>query len=676
MGEDYLLRQCSDPNADTRCEALESLAYRDRAAAAGTLQEALHADAESHVRLTALRLLCSLGGALAVQAIREGLDDDCPTVRREAERVLDGLPDDALQQAMRDLPVSLQDQVQSLGNRRTPTTKSERLQAHAPHADRPSNAGRRAIPLPPSATDVRMWSQQCLHGTPAQRVSAATLLASTYVQVLDLPAELITLWEADDPVAVPVVAGVFLNSGYECLQPQPTDTASIRNPAASGSEARCEAIWGQHPCPRDFLAHVGGAEIDRRAALFWLVRRHHPDTREVLLERLERDSSAAVAAAAAEALALLPPEDPMGGLKGRRSLAEFQALATHRGPCLVDRLYAILVEPPDRWHGKPLPAGYHLNTVATTVAQLLAVQGQQGLTALVKVVAQAPCWSHRTAGARALVEAGESATQLLIGLLRRPDQACQVLAAWALARQRHSAAASALTQALNSPNVLVRRIATQRLATRGPLGPVYDCLTDPDYVVRWLATRAATHTGVHVDKLIDALDDGHPEICHAAAPALMVAPEPERRLASWLASDSPSLRARAARLQSLLGPESIEERLSLALNTKSRLVERVVSTYSLGHASAAMGLLALLRLLYDRQPFVRHAAARALSTFGARLAYPYLREVAEGDPVQFVRAAAQHTLRAAPVAPSGAPPAPAPVAEPVGPSSPPPGHRR
>lgn len=666
MNEDYLLQQCSSPSPAARSEALESLAYRDRGAGAARIQTALGSDPDEGVRLTALKLLHGLGGSWAVQAVLEALADESPTVRREAEVSAGQIDSNALSTAAASLPAPLAARAQSVLSARG-ADQSARVQPRhrspLPGDRVDGTVSRRVqrpvLPLPANAAEVRQWSRQCLDGSPNQRVKAATCLAQGFVKLPDLRPEdkdrLLELWAADCPVVGPTMAGILLNTGYRCVSPpRPTKQWAPTAPVPELT-AKAQAVRHHHPEPREFIAHIGGGEEERCAAMHWLSQSGCREARGVLVERVLRDSSAAVAAAAADALVSMPPEDAVEELhrmvvavtgRGRAPLQQLQRAARPRGPDLVDRVKVVLGSPAVHWHGKDLPADYDLRRVARSVSRLLASLMDPGLNALLDALTRSAEWDLRCIAAQALAATGAVHLTPLVEQLNGPDAAAQVLSAWVLARRRDDAADGALAAAMSSGNVLVRRTAALRLASCRSSEPLLAGLRDPDYVVRWLATQAGARAGTPVEALVEALDDRHPEIRYAAAPVLLLTPDYEHRIESWLAPNYGSLRAHAGRLQLFSGAESLERRRDLALDARAALAERVVATYSLRHDPLAQVLLPLLQLLYDRRPLVRHAAASALSELAPPAGAQCLSEIATHDNAPCVKAAAAQALKA------------------------------
>lgn len=633
MSEDYLLRECSAPDPATRSEALENLAYRDGSAAARHLWTAFARDRDERVRLKAMELLWLLGGDDARRAVCQARCDRSALVRKAAVALI--------AESNGRLLAAFAEEFARSQKRRQPSSRADR-------------SGKSTIPPPLSASifDIDRWSRQCLEGPPGERVKAAECLSKAFVRLGDLPNEcqfsLTSRWAADCPIIGPAMAGVMLNTSHP---PFPRRTAQRQCPQTAPVPelvAKAEMVWQRHREPRELLEHIGGSEEERCAAIHWLGQSGCPEARDVVVERVLRDNSAAVAAAAASALASLPIEDPLADLRGRRSLAEFQTAAAQRGARVEERLGAVLLEAPERWHGKPLPAGYDLPLVAEAVSRLLASRGSPGLDLVVQALAQSPEWVVRVGAARALVDADRAAVVAgLVPLLGSEDTAGQVLATWVLSRRSDELSLNALAKALDSPQVLVRRTAALGLWAQGARVRLVVRLTDPDYVVRWLAVQAASRLGQRIDELKDALDDPHPEVTRAAAPVLLMMPDRERRIECWNTGSNDDLRPLAARLQRLSGPEPLQVRLARASDAKTVLAERVIATYSLRGDPPAQVLLPLLRLLYDRLPLVRHAAALALKELAPTAAATCLGEIAESDRAAVVKEAAQQALKAA-----------------------------
>ncbi len=622
MSEDYLLRECSDPDPATRSEALENLAYRDGPAAAKHLRTALARDRDERVRLKALELLWGLGGNDARRAVSQAFGDSSAVVQQKAM----------------DLP-----------------QERNRIRLAA-------------------RIDIDRWSRQCLEGTPGERVEAAECLSKAFVRLTDLPPQfedrLVERWASGCPtmrsamagfmlndVAAldlpgnlatvgPVIASVALNTDQQTAA-KPTAQAQ-RPPVSPSSQAlaKVQAVWHHHPEPRKFLAHLGGEEQERCAGVHWLGQSGHVGAADVLVERVLYDNSSAVAATSASALGGMPTEDLLAPLRGGGKLAERQAAFAQQGPPLEERLGAVLLDAPERWHGRPLPSGYDLPLVAEAVARLFASRGSPGLDHVVQALAQSTAWDVRLAAAQALIHSERAAVVGLVELLNGKDAAGQVLAAWVLARRSDEQSLSALAKAMDSSSVLVRRIATLGLVHRGEGRRLVVRVSDPDYVVRCLATEVAVQMGQQLDTLRDALDDPHPEVIRAASAALLMVPDHDHRIAQWTREGSNSMRSLAARLQHLSGPESLERRRDLAFEANAALAERVMATYSLRHGPLAQVLLPLLRLLYDRLPLVRHAAALALKELAPMAAAACLREIAESDRATVVKKTAQQALKA------------------------------
>ncbi len=254
----------------------------------------------------------------------------------------------------------------------------------------------------------------------------------------------------------------------------------------------------------------------------------------------------------------------------------------------------------------------------------------------------------RAAAAEALGKIGAvEAAQPLVHLLMTARQGATQEIAGALERLGVSAI-PALTATLTSPDVEVRRVATETLAEIGTTAaavPLASRLSDPEPVIRRVAANAlkGIATAQVVPQLIRALGDSDWQVYHAAGEALAGVGTPAvPHLVAMLAPENPRVNRMAALALQQIGPAAIPA-LVEALRSQNAHTRRWAAI-TLGAVGGDV-IKPVRQLLEDETAAVssRAAAAIALGKTGLPAAVDPLIKAARSQHVE-LRVAALRAL--------------------------------
>jgi HEAT repeat protein len=238
------------------------------------------------------------------------------------------------------------------------------------------------------------------------------------------------------------------------------------------------------------------------------------------------------------------------------------------------------------------------------------------------------------------------AVESLIAALKTWDSRARWAAMEALAKFKERAVPALLT-ALDDPDPGFRRVAVELLGAIGDsraLEPLLTCLQDADYAVRRHAVRALEAWGWHpetaaqrvlmtiatghlaplvaegeaaVEPLITALtlDDAHVRSEAAWALGHIGDARAVEPLVTALADADHQVRLAAAEaLGRFRDPRAVDPLLTVLREKGMAAQQRVTAIAALGMSGDTRAVEALLDALHDREPTVRDAASRALSS--------------------------------------------------------------